>query len=355
MEYSNGFLSPNIDKAKCLNCGKCLNHCIAHNSSGKLDRSEKNFWYGAIEDENLIRSASGGAAYGFGRYIISQMNGVVYGVAYGEDWLPEYIRVDNVKDLIKIQGTKYAQARKNGIYKNIKVDLDKGLEVLFIGTPCEVAAVRRYLKIKYLNLICVQLICMGTTSPLVFEKFINEKSRGKITEISERYKLTRTSWSVPYIRIKGEQDIYYCRPYDLSEFSFFFKWIGRDSCYKCQYKGENREADITIGDFWGVSNYLDTINQAGMSIVSTHTEKGYYLMDKIGWNHLEDYDEKKYNPYILKCRPKNPQRVDIIRMILTGSKCIATVDKFATAKERIRLWMAVLLPNKVWNYIHGVK
>ena len=56
----------------------------------------------------------------------------------------------------------------------------------------------------------------------------------------------------------------------------------RPSCYKCHFKGIERESDITLGDFWGVNNWkeLDKSElKKGISIVMVHSEKGERLLN----------------------------------------------------------------------------
>lgn len=348
--FDNGFLNPMVDNTKCIECGKCLKECISNNPVENKEYELNEYYYGFSSDEKrIISSSSGGAATELARLVIEKYKGTVYGVEYDErTLLPKYRCVKCVNDLKMVQGTKYAQARKGEIFKKIKADLEAERVVLFVGTPCEVAAVKRYCGKNTNRLICAQLICMGVTSPVVFKKFITEKCSIGISSIKERYKKNK-NWVPSYVYIKSEQKDY-CRPFDLSEYSFLFKWIGRSTCYKCHYKGTKRVADITIGDFWGASQYIDTVNPKGMSIVSVHTEKGKELVGRLNWNHLENYNVEMHNRFINNCRPEKIDRDDIIYDCMSELSCKAIVKKHVSGKEKIRFLMSQIVSNSLWDF-----
>ena len=60
------------------------------------------------------------------------------------------------------------QSDLSGILKAVRTDLKAGIKVLFSGTPCQVAGLRAFLKKDYPNLICIDLVCHGVPSPLIF-------------------------------------------------------------------------------------------------------------------------------------------------------------------------------------------
>lgn len=351
MEFINGFKQPVVIKQKCINCGKCYKECIAQDNVRTNKFSTPKYYYGYSSDkEALHKSASGGAAFEMYNIILSHFNGIVYGVAYDEkNGIPEYTRVDNLPEISNLQGTKYAQAKKGSIYRLIKKDLDEGRIVLYIGTPCEVAAVKRYVGKEYENLFTAQLVCMGVTSPYIFKSFTIEKCRGSIHDVHERYKNDK-EWSNSYFSAKGIKN--YNRPFDLTEYSFLFKWVGRSSCYECNYKGQNRVADITIGDFWGAKNYVSQINSEGMSVVSVHTQKGQILLELMRWSKLQNYDEDKFNRHINHCRETNNKRDLILDDFLQGVPLKKVVKKHSRGKEKIRYFMSRVVCNRLWNLIN---
>ena len=52
--------------------------------------------------------------------------------------------------------------------------MKQGRKVLFSGTPCQIAGLKRYLRKEYDNLLTVDVICHGVPSPKVWRKYIKE-------------------------------------------------------------------------------------------------------------------------------------------------------------------------------------
>ena len=68
------------------------------------------------------------------------------------------------------------KSNPKGIYKKIKQLLQSGKKILFIGLPCQVAAVKRFVGKRYEEkLYTIDLICHGSPSPMLLERFLNEK------------------------------------------------------------------------------------------------------------------------------------------------------------------------------------
>ena len=56
----------------------------------------------------------------------------------------------------------------------------------------------------------------------------------------------------------------------------------RPSCYDCKFKDLNRPSDITLGDCWGIENYMpDMDDDKGTSVVLVHSKQGQELFNNI--------------------------------------------------------------------------
>lgn len=55
----------------------------------------------------------------------------------------------------------------------------------------------------------------------------------------------------------------------------------REACFHCKFKGANHKADITLGDFWGLTPGMSGYNPDGVSIFIVKTERGESLIRKI--------------------------------------------------------------------------
>lgn len=281
IEYSHdalGFIYPKIDATKCINCGSCDRVCPIK-PENLFTRKATNCFAAWANDETVHKtSSSGGLGYILSKSVIDR-GGIVYGCSAESPMHIRHIRVDNDSKLALLQGSKYVQSDTRGIYKAIKEDIRKGKEVLIIGTPCQVAAVRNLFRKYPENLYTVDLICHGVPSQKMLNEQIRTINRGEPQTISFRNgndfclrlryagkeDFNGSVWSVPYYK------------------AFFKGYSYRPSCYSCPYAGSKRIGDITVGDFWGIKNQqnLPEISRNGISVVLVSTDKGQSLLDTV--------------------------------------------------------------------------
>lgn len=207
-----------------------------------------------------IRSSSGGIFYMLGEEVLGT-GGVVFGAAFDSDWSVKHRHVDSKDELILLMGSKYIQSNIGDTYKQVKCFLKNGRQVLFCGTPCQIAGLKRFLNRNYDNLILVDFICHGVASPEVWKQYLDEISEGKeIESISFRDK-TR-GWSKFSLKIKYRDGTEYLESPYIDPFmrAFLKDIIQRPACYQCRFKGLERESDMTLADFWGIKNILPHSN-----------------------------------------------------------------------------------------------
>ena len=281
--YDNcGFVHPKIDAEKCVVCGLCEKVCIANNPPEKDFTFENAYMASLLDSSDLKRSASGGAAYGLGLAHLSS-GGVIYGVAYTEDFRSaEYIRVCEKMDLSRLQDTKFFHATadsKNNLFTKVQQDIKNGQKVLVVGLPCEIAALRKIYGDNY-NLILVELFCHGVTSIQTHEKYLNNKIGNRnIRSFSVKAKIN--GWQKnSYIQLVTTDGKTIQEPFYSSTYGYAFAHLSRESCYKCQFKGCKRVADISIGDYWGILQKGSEYNKDGVSVIQVHTKQGKELVEK---------------------------------------------------------------------------
>ena len=119
----------------------------------------------------IDKSQSGGAFTALSDVILER-KGVIYGCILSENLEAIHVRADNKIGRNKMRGSKYVQSNIGDTYKLVEKDLRSGREVLFSGTSCQVAGLRGYLKTEYDNLFCVDIVCHGVPSPLVWDRYI---------------------------------------------------------------------------------------------------------------------------------------------------------------------------------------
>ena len=285
-EDSEGFLYPSIDKEKCINCNICVNVCpIKSKKCEKMDVLPEAYLCYSKNVEDRINSASGGAFFEIAKKFIENKKGVVVGAAYDNDFLVHHIIVDNVKDLLLLQKSKYVQSRMENIFEQVKEKLSLNISVLFSGTPCQVAGIKRYIPAKLQdNLYCTDFSCYGVPSPKVFKKYIDYQNtkHGGINKIIIRdKKIMKRSFRVGY-GILFNDGYKYFAPHGVDPMArtFFSNMCIRPSCYDCSFKTIGRISDITLGDCWYSDYFIkDFKDKYGITMVLVQSSKGKSILD----------------------------------------------------------------------------
>ena len=292
----------------CIDCKQCEKFCIANVLPQNVNEEELTFSASLKNEERLFYSASGGAAYGLSlAHIIN--GGVVYGVAYTDEYDgANYIRVSEQKDLIKLQGTKYFQASgksKTEIFSMIENDIKQNINVLVIGLPCEIAALRLIFGMNERLILC-ELFCHGVTSNEVHNRYINRiKKNKKVIFFSVKSK--EEGWKPnPVIKVELDDGTVNQELFYYSDYGYAFSHMSRESCYVCNWKGNQRVGDISIGDYWGIIENNE-YNYKGVSIIQIHNNKGKkLLMDSqqfLDVKQVENGEAYKNNEWVNKCIP----------------------------------------------------
>ena len=280
-ENSEGFLYPVIDESKCVDCGACATVCPFVNAD-KI-KQEPQQVYAAINKNIKDRknSSSGGVFSALAKKVLEK-KGVVYGAAFDENFVLCHQRVVDERVFPKLMGSKYVQSELNNVFSQVKDDLNNNLDVLFTGTPCQVAGLKLFLRKDYEKLITADIVCHGTPSQKMFKLFINElelKFGEKIVDFKFRDKRVN-GWSCSCSCVsenkKGKrQEHMYDRVMNAYTEAFLTGDMNRECCYKCPYAECRRAGDFTLADYWGVSNVFPNINyQDGVSILTINTKRG---------------------------------------------------------------------------------
>lgn len=342
-EDEYGFVYPHVNATLCVECGVCKQVC-AFQSTTKLYKPLKVFG-AAQKTANIKQSASGGIATILSEAVIS-WGGVAFGatleITDGQVKVA-HIPVNSKEDVAKLKGSKYVQSDISSIFTRIKSLLSVKNTVIFIGTPCQVDAVRTFLHTDYDNLFLVDIVCHGVPNVSFFQDYLSYIERirkGKIKDFCFRDK--QYGWglhaSVTYnIDERDYKD--YINPLNSSYYSMFLSAeTYRQSCYTCKYACSQRCGDITLGDFWGVekehkNEIAHNINlnvRNGISLVFVNSVKGLCLWQKCSKEtfFFESTLEKtsKYNHQLLSPSKIGKLRKRILEEYKKGS--YEAVEKF---------------------------
>lgn len=170
-EDEEGFLVPFLNEEECIKCGNCLNVCQIE----KIKAGEEPAECYAIQNKNideLKESSSGGFAYMISKKAIDD-GGVVYGCVLDEDFNVKHIRITDHEGLKKASKSKYVQSYFGDVYKQLEKDCKQKKNVVVIATPCQIAAIRNFIKKDYDNLLLIDLICHGVPNNRLFKDYVS--------------------------------------------------------------------------------------------------------------------------------------------------------------------------------------
>lgn len=284
---NEGFYYPSVDKDACVNCGMCDKVCpeLNNNKDGNWVIPKVYEAY-ALDEETRVGSTSGGIfsvlaekCYDEGAYVV--------GAVYDENFkLKLHISKDK-KDIYKLRGSKYIQAEVCDTFAKIKDLLNKGEKVFICTTPCQILALKNFLRKDYENLITCDFICKGVP-PYKFLKsyldWLSVKHKSPVKEIIFKYKDNKFIWGKLGTRFKLINGKYLFTEGGKDPFMSAFLRTGltvRPSCVDCKFKSFPRYSDISLGDFWGIKNYSNQDTRKGMSVVLVNNERGLNLFEKI--------------------------------------------------------------------------
>lgn len=282
-----GFLYPCVDHETCIECGLCEKRCPAVNRAETANEFEqKVFACWNLDPDTRINSTSGGIISALSEKVI-EAGGYVVGAYYKDDFTVAHMIGSNSDDINLLRQSKYLQSDTGMIYQAVKNALKTGKTVLFCGTPCHNAALRNYLIKIPDNLIQCDFICRGVISPKVFTcflEYLEKKYHGKVTKV--QFKNKDFGWNRFSTKIRFDNGAEYIKdryhdPYMVSYLRYSVSL--RPSCYECKYKGSERFADITVGDFWGIGALNPELDEnKGTSLVIINSQKGRDAFDSIG-------------------------------------------------------------------------
>ena len=290
-----GFWYPEIDMSLCIDCKLCEKVCpIINNKDLKRNEFSEPECHAAIHKNIEIRfdSTSGGLFSALAENTYKK-GGYVGGAVFTDTWgVRQFISSDSA-DLKALRSSKYLQSDAQGFYKAVYDLVKMGLPVLICGTPCQMAALRRFIGKDYDNLTIVDFICRGVNSPKVFRKYIDyleERFEAQVVYFKAKNKELGWRNLTSKVVFKNGKVLYDTR--DTSYFTIGYLQTGvycRPSCYECKFKGFPRIADITIADFWGAEKIVgrELDNDMGTSVVMLNNKKGKAYFEEISHSIIE--------------------------------------------------------------------
>lgn len=331
-----GFLYPVVDKDACTDCGLCEKVCPVINQSEP--RKPLKVYAAKNKNEEIRHQSSSGGIFTLLAEKIIAEGGVVFGARFDEEWNVIHSWTDTIEGIAAFRGSKYVQSTIGDTYREAREFLKQGRTVLFSGTPCQIAGLKKYLRKDYDNLLTVDVVCHGVPSPLVWRTYLKEtreqlraeRGIGKnsvplsmdelpvITGISFRdktngwkkygFRLRYAAFeaaknTVSASAIKEETEM--LQPFKDNIFmqGFLANLYLRPSCYACSVRSGKSGSDISIADFWGVQNYYPEFDDdKGVGLILVNSDKAIEIYSAVNAENIEAvYEQGLQGNKCLEC------------------------------------------------------
>lgn len=277
IRFYNAFIDPD----RCTGCHRCHSICPVHTPPGQ---TEPILWKQGWASDSTVRkaAASGGIASAIEMSFVRQ-GGVVYSCLFQAGKF-QFKKAENLEIVRQFAGSQYVKSSPEGIYTEILRYLRDGRKVLFVGLPCQAAAVKNFTK-SHKNLYLIDLVCHGTPSPVLLDMFLHDQgiSLNGIRGISFRRK--------NQFRLAADGRDIAAGVWDAYTTAFCDAVFYTESCYSCRYAQIHRVSDLTLGDSWG-SQLPMPQQKLGISLILCQNKKGKNLLLSAEI-HLEEVDLEK--------------------------------------------------------------
>ena len=351
---AEGFAYPKINPDLCIKCGRCDATCPALNAKKNLPDALPKVFVATYPDEKVLRHSSAGGVFSALSEIILREGGIIFGAGFDKKFHVHHTAAHNLDELENLRRSKYVQSQIGDVYRQVR-DALKSQKVFFCGTPCQCAGLKHFLGGDPDNLLTADLVCHGAPSPALWEYYIGSfNDAQEVAHINFRSK--RTGWKGYRFEINFKDRVRYSNGLGADVYGKFFldNLTLRPSCYSCKFKFPNRQADLTLGDAWGVQNYApEMFDNRGTSLVIVHTAKGKDFFERLTLNKKQvDFNTAiRSNPSFIIPWSADTRRKSFFDEFSKSDNKVAVLQKyFEQDKATIRKEPAK--PGQTYNEIY---
>lgn len=354
-DREEGFDYPVANPDRCLGCGKCDSVCPVKNqgaSAGPLTAV-------AVRCEDYVGGSSSGGVFPALAKVVTDEGGLVFGAVMERDLIVGHAEAETMEEVQKMRGSKYVQSDPYSSYIDAEQYLKDGRKVLFTGTPCQIAGLKRYLSKDYDNLLTVDTACHGVPGPGLWEMYtqsLKARTQSDITCVRFRdkssgwrhYTMTCIGPDGQVVRsVSAEEDPY---------MALFMQGMTlRPSCYACPAREGRSGSDLTLADLWSVASSVPEKNDdLGLSGVLVNTEKGRRYMSCIKAEFIREVPAEAVmaeNGGFVESRPVPEKREEFFKGL-----GVAGIDVYGHLKKYVvRRPLPVRLYRKVRSVLSSMK
>ncbi len=356
-----GFDYPRVNESRCRDCGRCIEVCPVIDAPNASGHGRRPAAYASWHRDEQVRAASssGGAFSALAEQVLDR-GGIVFGAAFSQDFMGvQHVAAKTRDDLARLRGSKYVQSSTVDAFAQACTELANGRQVLFSGTPCQIAGLRKLVGARNGQLLTCDLVCHGVPSPGVFADYMVEqcqRHQAPTTEYNFRDKAH--GWNFPRVRQVFDNGREYGR-WDWGDaftHGFLLNTLLRPSCYTCRFTGFPRVADITLGDYWGVgTRYPQYNDNRGTSLVLANTNAGDGLLQACATRLFSaecDLDHAaSHNSYLTKPAAVPRARAVFFDAYRSGESFKVAARSYIRATALLRRACTRIVRRLVWSIL----
>ena len=281
-----GFLHPVVDEMLCDDCGWCSDACIKRGQRHLVQFPDESYPRFYIARQKSGNTGAYSGVYGqLVRYLIKERDAVIFGSILDEEMKPVVVWTQDAQMAERFAEKRYLVNDTKAAFRKVKELLEAERFVVYVGSACECAGLRGYLKRHYPKLFLCELLCHETISHKTFGLYTDMLTRRKDSKLKDiRFgdfeAGTRAGRSVLCTQYEnGESGR---MKYAQSKYmqAIEQQLTVNEACANCSYLGKKRVGDITLADFQkNVSDVPKAWAEACVAIVST--AKGGRVLEQL--------------------------------------------------------------------------
>lgn len=326
----NAVINPN----RCVSCGQCTEVCPnVHPVEKKTPEYVRQGW---ANDSHVRQAASSGGVATAIAIAFVKAGGICCACRY-EHGQFVFGTAETAEDVQQFAGSKYVKSNPGGIYKEVQKYIRAERKVLFIGLPCQVAAMKKYMG-DHALLYTIDLICHGSPSPKLLDMYLQEMKR----PLQQHREITFRQKNCYFLAL-DKKSVQPKGVFDRYTYSFLQGIDYTENCYSCQYASLERVSDITLGDSWG-SELEEQEMGKGLSLILCQSEKGHELLAMADMTLLDvDLDVAVKNNKQLSHPMSKPEKRELFYHTLRKTESFSKAVRKAYPKECFRFELKAFL------------
>ena len=282
VEQDGLFYKPVVHEDKCMHCGLCSKRCPVNAETEDFAPMYACAGWHKLP-QVVYNSSSGGVFHGLAEDTIAR-GGVVFGAVYTGDCREVRFASSDEVELAQLRKSKYVESLVGEAFARVKAELAKGRDVLFCGTPCQVAGLYAFLGHRPERLLACDFACGGLPSHKVYQDYLQEmEKKYGAAAVSMDFRPKTHGWRryAVQIRFKNGRSYNHLGTEDPYLRSFLYgKYTVRDDCLDCKFS-DHHAADLTIADFWLNTKLSVLDNSDGVSLILCNTPAGKQAVERI--------------------------------------------------------------------------